>query len=32
MFQPADMMEEFAAKGEQRDPEFEELPARPSLD
>lgn len=29
MFQPADMLEEFAAKGEQRDPEFEELPERP---
>ncbi len=30
MFQPADMLEEFAAKGEQRDPVFEELPPRPS--
>ncbi|MSW99820.1 MAG: crotonase/enoyl-CoA hydratase family protein [Actinobacteria bacterium] len=29
MFQPADMMEEFAAKGEKRDPEFEELPVPP---
>lgn len=30
MFQPADMLEEFAAKNEQRAPEFEELPPRPS--
>jgi enoyl-CoA hydratase len=30
MFQPTDMLEEFAAKGEKRDPEFEELPPRPS--
>ncbi len=30
MFQPADMLEEFAAKGERRDPSFEELPTRPS--
>jgi len=30
MFQPTDMLEEFAAKGEQRDPEFEELPTRPT--
>jgi len=29
MFQPRDMLEEFAAKGERRAPEFEELPARP---
>ena len=29
MFQPQDMMEEFAAKGERRDPEFEGLPTRP---
>jgi enoyl-CoA hydratase len=29
MFQPADMMEEFAAKGEKRVPEFEELPVPP---
>lgn len=29
MFQPTDMLEEFAAKGEQRSPKFEELPARP---
>jgi enoyl-CoA hydratase len=29
MFQPADMMEEFAAKAEKRDPVFEELPTRP---
>jgi enoyl-CoA hydratase len=30
MFQPTDMLEEFAAKGERRAPEFEELPPRPS--
>ncbi len=30
MFQPTDMLEEFTAKGEQRDPSFEELPSRPS--
>lgn len=30
MFQPRDMLEEFAAKGEGRDPDFEELPIRPS--
>ncbi|MFN7148124.1 MAG: crotonase/enoyl-CoA hydratase family protein [Microthrixaceae bacterium] len=30
MFQPADMLEEFAAKGERRDPSFEELPTRPT--
>ena len=29
MFQAADMMEAFAAKAEKRDPEFEDLPARP---
>ena len=29
MFQPADMLEEFAAKSEQRDPVFEDLPTRP---
>ncbi len=29
MFQPRDMLEEFAAKGERRDPEFEGLPTRP---
>jgi len=29
MFQPADMMEEFAAKTEGRDPAFDELPTRP---
>jgi len=29
MFQPADMMEEFGAKSDQRDPEFEDLPSRP---
>ena len=29
MFQPGDMMEEFGAKAEGRDPQFEELPARP---
>ncbi len=30
MFQPADMLEEFAAKAEKRDPSFEELPSRPT--
>ena len=30
-FQPADMMESFAAKAEQRQPEFPDLPAAPSL-
>jgi enoyl-CoA hydratase len=30
MFQPTDMLEEFAAKGEQRDPSFDELPTRPT--
>lgn len=30
-FQPADMMEAFAAKAEQRQPEFPDLPAAPSL-
>lgn len=30
-FQPADMMEAFAAKGEKREPEFPDLPAAPSL-
>jgi enoyl-CoA hydratase len=30
MFQPADMLEEFAAKGERRDPSFDELPPRPT--
>jgi enoyl-CoA hydratase len=30
MFQPTDMLEEFAAKGERRDPSFEELPTRPT--
>jgi len=30
MFQPTDMLEEFAAKNEGRDPEFEELPPRPT--
>jgi hypothetical protein len=29
MFQPADMLEEFSAKSEQRDPVFEDLPTRP---
>jgi enoyl-CoA hydratase len=29
MFQPGDMLEEFAAKGDKRDPEFDELPGRP---
>lgn len=29
MFQPSDMLEEFAAKGDKRDPVFEELPTRP---
>ncbi len=29
MFQPRDMLEEFAAKGEQRAPEFDGLPTRP---
>jgi enoyl-CoA hydratase len=29
MFQPADMIEEFSAKAEGREPAFEELPARP---
>ncbi|MFZ4517290.1 MAG: crotonase/enoyl-CoA hydratase family protein [Microthrixaceae bacterium] len=29
MFQPGDMMEEFGAKSDKRDPEFEELPPRP---
>ncbi|MEX0768599.1 MAG: crotonase/enoyl-CoA hydratase family protein [Microthrixaceae bacterium] len=29
MFQPADMMEEFAAQGEKREPVFEELPIPP---
>ena len=30
MFQPTDMLEEFAAKGERRDPAFDELPTRPT--
>jgi enoyl-CoA hydratase len=30
MFQPGDMMEEMVAKGERRDPSFEELPTRPT--
>ena len=30
MFQPTDMLEEFAAKNEGRDPEFEDLPPRPT--
>ncbi len=30
MFQPADMLEEFTAKGEKRDPDFEEIPPRPT--
>lgn len=30
MFQPHDMLEEFAAKGDKRAPEFEELPPRPN--
>ena len=29
MFQPRDMLEEFAAKGERRSPEFDGLPTRP---
>jgi enoyl-CoA hydratase/carnithine racemase len=29
MFQPGDMMEEFGAKAEGRDPKFEDLPSRP---
>ena len=29
MFQAGDMMEEFAAKADKRDPEFEDLPTRP---
>lgn len=29
MFQPGDMMEEFAAKADKRDPRFEEIPPRP---
>lgn len=29
MFQPADMMEEFSAKADKRDPEFEAIPPRP---
>jgi enoyl-CoA hydratase len=29
MFQPADMMESFAAKGDKRDPDFQDLPPRP---
>jgi len=29
MFQPRDMLEEFSAKGEGRDPEFERLPTLP---
>lgn len=29
MFHPTDMLEEFAAKGENRDPSFEEIPRRP---
>ena len=29
MFQPHDMLEEFAAKGDKRAPEFDELPPRP---
>ncbi len=29
MFQPADMMEAFAAKGDERAPEFQDLPPRP---
>ena len=31
MFRPADMMEEFAAKAESRDPSFDEIPERPGL-
>jgi len=30
MFQPGDMVEEMVAKGERRDPSFEELPSRPT--
>ena len=30
MFQPGDMIEEFTAKGEKRDPDFEEIPPRPT--
>jgi enoyl-CoA hydratase len=30
MFHPADMVEEFSAKGERRDPSFDELPPRPT--
>ena len=30
MFQPGDMVEEMVAKGERRDPSFEELPTRPT--
>ena len=30
MFQPTDMLEEFSAKAEKRDPSFEELPTRPT--
>ena len=30
MFQPGDMMEEFAAKAEKREPKFEDLPPRPT--
>lgn len=29
MFQPGDMMEEFGAKADKRDPEFEQIPPRP---
>ena len=33
MFQPADMVEAFAAKGEGREPDFDDLlPLRPDLD
>ena len=31
MFQPHDMMESFAAKGDKRDPEFDDLPPAPSF-
>lgn len=30
MFQPGDMLEEFAAKADKRDPSFEEIPSRPT--
>ena len=32
MFQGGDMMEEFAAKAEKRDPKFEDIPDRPAPD